>query len=216
MTEEESRELERQLSCPEGTFGIEIGKHMNKFNMGMTLNTISFLEIEDENSVLELGHGNCGHFHELIKTAKEVKYHGLEISEAMWNVSHNTISSKQAKFGLYDGEEIPYDDNFFHKVMSVNTIYFWSDPNKLISEIERTLRPNGDCVLTFGNRENMRKSPFVGKLFRLYGKNEIKDLVKNSNFAIVGFKDVVEELINMKGEPSKRKYTMVKLRKVAN
>jgi len=211
MTEKEIRELERQLSCPKGEFGMEVGRNMNKFNTGMTLNSIKYLEIKDEQKILELDHGNCGHFDKLIKTAKEIKYHGLEISETMWRVARDTISNKQAEFKLYNGEEIPYEDNFFDKIMSINTIYFWSNPNKLISEIEITLKPNGTCVLTFGNKENMKNAPYVGELFQLYGKNEIENLVKNSNFTIIEFNDITEEIINQKGEPSKRKYTMVKL-----
>ena len=61
FTEEEILELENQLSCPSGLNGIEIGTRMNTSNFEMTKKSIDALDLEDRNSVLELGHGNCGH-----------------------------------------------------------------------------------------------------------------------------------------------------------
>ncbi|NBC25034.1 MAG: methyltransferase domain-containing protein [Bacteroidetes bacterium] len=212
LTENEIRELEIQLSCPFGETGIEIGKNLNETNIGMILNSIEFLELRDENVVLELGHGNCGHLDRIFEIAREIKYYGLEISETMWNESQNRNATKQAKFELYDGENIPYNDKFFDRIMSVNTIYFWSDPIKLIREIERTLKPNGVCVLTYGDKEFMQKLPVVGEIFKLYGKNEIKDLVETTNLGIIDFKDKTEQVKGNTGEVVERRYSMAKLK----
>ena len=52
--------------------------------------------------------------------------------------------------------------------MTVNTIYFWSNPVKLIGEIERTLKLNGICVLTFGDKDFMQKLPVNGRPLALF------------------------------------------------
>lgn len=83
MTEEELRAIEKQLSCPEGELGIRVGYTMNESNIGMTLNSISFLSIKNNDSILELGHGNCGHLSKLIEEAENIHYTGIEISETM-------------------------------------------------------------------------------------------------------------------------------------
>jgi len=212
LTEKEIRELEIQLSCPFGEAGIEIGKNLNETNIGMILNSVEFLELRDESLVLELGHGNCGHLDRIIGIAKEIKYYGLEISETMWNESRNRNSTEKAQFEIYDGENIPYNDKFFDRIMSVNTIYFWSNPIKLISEIERTLKPNGVCVLTYGDKEFMEKLPVVGKRFKLYGRNEIKGLVRTTNLEIIDFKDQTEQVKGNTGEVVERRYSMAKLK----
>jgi len=213
LTPKELLELEKQLSCPSGETGIEVGKSLNDTNIGMTLNSINFLSLENKNLVLELGHGNGGHLNKLIEAAKEIKYYGLEISETMWNEAKNMNTTKQANFGLYDGENIPHNDNFFDKIMSVNTIYFWSNPIKLIQEIERTLKPEGICVLTYGEKEFMKNLPFVGELFKLHGKREINELVKITNLKVIEFKDKTEQVKSKTGEMVERKYSMVKLKK---
>ncbi len=214
LTEKEIRELEKQLACPYGETGIEIGKNLNETNIGMISNSIEFLELKDKNLVLELGHGNCGHLDELMGAAKEIKYYGLEISETMWDEAQTANSTKQAKFELYDGENIPYKDKFFDRIMSVNTIYFWSDPLKLISEIERTLKPDGICVLTYGDREFMQKLPVVGEMFKLYGRSEIKDLVGTTTLRIIDSTDRTEQVKSKTGEAVERKYSMTKLKRL--
>ena len=214
LTEQQIRELENQLSCPDGEIGIELGENMNETNFGMTLNTIEFLDLENDNSVLELGHGNCGHLDKLLSMAEEIIYFGLEISETMLNEAQKYNSNKQAEFKLYDGETIPYLDNFFNKILSVNTVYFWANPERLINEIERTLKPSGICILTYANKNFMKNLPFVGQKFTLFDQNEIKKLIKKSNLKIMEAKELTEQVKSKTGEQVERKYTMIKLKKM--
>ena len=214
FTEEQIRELENQLSCPNGEMGIELGKNMNQSNFGMTLNTIEFLDLENENSILELGHGNCGHLDKLLSMAEEIKYFGLEISEAMLNEAKKYNSDKQAEFKLYGGEIIPYSNKSFDKILSVNTVYFWENPERLINEIERTLKPSGICVLTYANKNFMKNLPFVGQKFKLFDQNEIKKLTEKSNLTIIESKELTEHVKSKTGEQVERYYTMTKLKRL--
>ncbi|RAV30752.1 class I SAM-dependent methyltransferase [Sinomicrobium soli] len=213
LTETEIRELEKQLSCPSGKMGVAVGENMNMSNIGMTINTIGLLGLDDGNTVLELGHGNCGHLVELLGRASGLRYFGLEVSETMWNEARNAHMGKPAEFQLYDGVNIPFADRFFDRVMTVNTLYFWSDPEKLLQEIERTLKPGGIGVLTYADREFMRKLPFVGVRFRLFDKRDIEELIAVSELKITGFEDKTERVKSKTGDAVERKYTMVKIAK---
>ncbi|MEM7110237.1 MAG: class I SAM-dependent methyltransferase [Bacteroidota bacterium] len=213
FTEEEIRELEKQLSCPNGEFGIEIGETMNETNIRMTLNSIDFLTLKNDNVVLELGHGNCGHLQELLGAAKRLNYHGLEISETMYEEAQKINADKPAEFNRYDGNTIPYANHFFDRTFSVNTIYFWENPEQLIGEIERTLKPEGCCVLTFGNKEFMENLPFVRGRFTLYDRRRIKRLIGKSNLTIEETREVTEQVKSKTGDQVERKFTMVKLKK---
>ncbi|MFV0305699.1 MAG: class I SAM-dependent methyltransferase [Moheibacter sp.] len=213
MTEDEIRELENQLSCPSGKKGIEVGENLNESNFDMTLSTIHFLELIDNNLVLELGHGNCRHLEKLLESAKDIKYYGLEISKTMWEEAQKINPNLQADFKIYDGEKIPFPNDFFDKIMSVNTIYFWSNPKVLINEIERTLKPNGVCVLTYANKEFMKKLPFVRSKFKLFDEKSIEKLIELSNLKIIEFKDITKQVKSKVGELVERKYTMVKVKK---
>ena len=97
-------------------------------------------------------------------------------------------ADKKAVFEIYDGETIPYADSFFDRIFSVNTIYFWTNPIGLISEIRRSLRPNGLCVLTYVNKEFAEKLPFVGDRFTLYDNNDIVKILETSDIEVVDTK----------------------------
>ncbi|WP_165851315.1 class I SAM-dependent methyltransferase [Brumimicrobium aurantiacum] len=213
MTEAEIRELENQLGCPNGEIGIEVGKTMNETNIGMTSSSIDFLNIQNKNSILELGHGNCSHLDQLLDFAENIRYFGLEISETMHLESKKLNAKKEADFRLYEGETIPFGNNHFDRIMSVNTIYFWTNPLKVIHEIERTLKQDGFCVITFANKDFMEKLPFVGDKFQLYNESDIKELVKNSNLKIIESKENTELVKSKTGDHVERKYTLVKLSK---
>ncbi len=213
ITEEEILEVEKQLSCPSGLNGVEMGKKMNETNIGMTRNSIQLLDLKDENCVLELGHGNCGHLHLILEAANRLKYFGLEVSVTMWEEAEKKSSNTHAKFRLYNGQLIPYSNNHFDRILTVNTIYFWPEPEVLLSEIERTLKDDGVFVLTYGDKSFMKDLPYVKERFRLYDKDDIRGLVKSSNLKIIDFVDKTDEVKSKTGDMVRRNYTIVRMKR---
>lgn len=213
LTVSDLNEIEKQLSKPSGQNGIEIGKRMNVSNIEMTKNSIKFLDIAEGNAVLEMGHGNCGHLEFLLKSAHGIKYLGLEISETMFNEAQKLNSNSQAEFKLYDGRTLPFTNESFDRIMTVNTIYFWSNPEELITEIERTLKSDGIFILTYADKSFMENLPFVGERFKLFEREDIQELVEKSNLQILEFIDKKDTVISKAGDQVLRKYTIAKIRK---
>lgn len=151
-SEQELRELESQLSCPKGKIGIKVGNNMNETNMSMIEDSISYLDMNDNNVVLELGFGNCKHLNKLLSASYNVQYYGLEISETMLAEAQKINSDNAAKLNLYDGRNIPFRDDSFDRIVSVNTIYFWEDAIKLIKEIENIETYRNMCANVFQQR----------------------------------------------------------------
>ena len=215
FTEKEIWEIEKQLSCPSGSNGIDIGNKMNESNIGMTKNSIQSLELRDDNTVLEIGHGNCGHLELILNASNRIKYFGLEVSETMLKEAQKINSNGQVEFKLYDGQIIPYPDKYFNRILTVNTIYFWSNAERLINEIERTLKSDGVFVLTYANKSFMKDLPFVGEKFQLFDIDDIYQLTDKSNLKIIDFQNETDEAKSKTGEKVLRKYTIVKLKKGA-
>lgn len=214
MSEDELLELEKQLSCPTGQRGIEIGRNMNETNKGMTISSMKFLDLKNQQVVLELGHGNGGHIEKLLDMAVGIHYYGLEVSETMMREAKKVCANKRAQFSLYDGENIPFDNHSFDRILSVNTLYFWSNPQKLIHEIGRTLKRDGLCVLTFGSKRFMETLPFIKDRFRLFDKEDIQSLIKFSSMDVLAFREKVEQVKNKAGGLVEREYTLVQLGKI--
>ncbi len=212
------QELERQLSHPTGQTGIEVANMLNETNIGMTLSTIELLDLKDNNVVLELGHGNCSHLAKLLSKAHNIHYHGLEVSETMFQEAKRINKDLEAghaiSFQLYDGEKIPFPDAMFDRIMTVNTLYFWSSPKKFINEIGRTLKPGGHCVITYVQKAFMEKLPFVGEIFHLYDDNDIRDLASTSALQLAQIVPKSEYVKTKDGQSVERMYSMAVLRAV--
>jgi ubiquinone/menaquinone biosynthesis C-methylase UbiE len=197
MKQEELQAIASQLKHPAGEKGIEMANMMHETNINMTRHSIQNLDISAGNSILELGHGNAGHVEFIFEQAENLKYYGLEMSGLMFQearrINRNFVSQKQAFFSLYDGNIIPFQDAFFDKIFTVNTIYFWQNPEKLLSEIYRILKPKGIFCITFAEESFMKQLPFTKYEFQLYSTEKVEKLIQKTAFKIITKETLTEK-----------------------
>lgn len=217
MKNEELQAIASQLKHPSGEKGIEMANMMNETNINMTRHSIQNLNISKENKILELGHGNAGHVEFLFEQAENLKYYGLETSELMFQearqINRNFVSQKQAFFSVYDGNKIPFEDESFDKIFTVNTIYFWQKPEELFSEIYRVLKPNGNFCLTFAEESFMKTLPFTQFEFELYSTEKALKLIEKTVFRVVYTESQIEKVKSKTGELVDRAFTTIVLEK---
>lgn len=216
MDQEKLKILARNLAHPEGEKGIEIGEMMNATNIGMTLESIKVMLIEDNEHILEIGHGNAGHVKSILNRAQNIRYTGIDISGTMHNEAKrmNELFRDQTDFVLYDGEKLPFEDKTFDKIFTVNTVYFWKQPVDYLNEIYRVLKKTGTFVLTFGQRDFMEKLPFTKFDFTLYNTDEMEETVSKSYFNRMTVSEREEEVKSKTGEETiTRNYTILTIKK---
>ena len=217
MKKDELIEIASQLKLPKGEKGIEMGNMMHETNINMTHNAIQNLNITKDDKILELGHGNAGHLEYLFKKASNLNYYGLEMSELMFHEAQKTnrhfVSKKQAFFSLYDGSEIPFQENFFDKIFTVNTIYFWKNPEKMLLEIYRVLKTKGIFCLTFAQEGFMKQLPFIQYEFELYTTEKAESLIERTSFRIKYSETLKEKIKSKTGELVSRDFTTIVLEK---
>ncbi len=216
MEKKELKILAQNLANPKGEKGIEIGEMMNTTNIGMTVESIRALLIEDDEHILEIGHGNAGHLKNILKLATNLKYTGIDISETMHHEAKklNKEFDKQADFVLYEGKKLPFDNKVFDKIFTVNTVYFWENPVEFLNEIYRVLKDDGTFVLTFGQRDFMEKLPFTAYDFTLYNNDEMEELVSKSHFKRMKISEKEEEIKSKTGDETiQRIYTILTIKK---
>lgn len=216
MEKEDLKILAQNLANPQGEKGIEIGEMMNATNIGMTLESIKTLLIEDNEHILEIGHGNAAHVKSILNKAKNLKYTGIDISETMHKEAQrfNEDIKNQAEFILYEGKILPFEEKTFDKIFTVNTVYFWKEPVKFLNEIYRILRDNGTFVLTFAQRNFMESLPFTKYGFTLYSTSEMEQMVSKSHFKRMKVSEK-SELVKSKAENEtiRRIYTVLTIKK---
>lgn len=123
------------------------------------------------------------------------------------------IETGHARFDLYDGGRIPFGGESFDRGFGVNTIYFWREPETLLGELYRVLRPGGLLAIAFAQKSFMRRLPFVRELFRLYDDGDFMKLVAPSRFRLESLKAITEEVRGKTGELVEREFTVGLLRK---
>lgn len=212
FTPEQLKELASQLSKPNGAQGIDVANMMHDSNIGMTMSTASALKISDSDHILELGHGNGKHIAQILAHAKNIKYQGLEIAELMKQEAESQ-NLANAKFDLYDGQNIPFNNDSFTKAMTVNTIYFWEKPIELLNEVYRVLKNDGIFCIGFAQKEFMETLPFTQHGFNLYNHKKLQQLVAETSFELVSFTEHVEQVRSKADEMVERAYTVATLRK---
>lgn len=216
MEEKDLKILAQNLANPEGETGLKVAEMMNATNIGMTLESIKTLLIEDSECILEIGHGNAAHVKSLLNLANDLKYVGIDISETMHKEAQrlNDEFKDQAEFVLYKGKVLPFEDKTFDKIFTVNTAYFWKQPVEYLNEIYRVLKDNGTFVLTFGQRDFMETLPFTQYDFKLYNSDEMEETVSKSHFKRMKISEKEEQVKSKAGgETVTRLYTVLTIKK---
>ncbi|MEL4308054.1 class I SAM-dependent methyltransferase [Joostella sp. CR20] len=204
-----------QLKCPSGSKGIEMGEMMHATNIGMTRSAIKALNLNDKDEVLEIGHGNAKHLNEFFQEAKALKYVGVDISEQMHIQAKNFANDlKEAtQFYLYNGINLPFEADTLHKVFTVNTIYFWSNPTDFLNEIYKVLKPSGLLSVCFAEQSFMEQLPFIDNQFELYDEEKVIRLIGTSDFLIEEIIRKSEVVTAKDGTSVTRDYLVVVLKK---
>lgn len=217
LSEEQLIELARQLRNPSGENGVSTGIKMNDTNSNMINCTLETLKITDNETILEIGPGNAQHLSQLMSVAKNIQYYGVDVSETMIKeakkINAPFVSSGKASFLHSNGQLIPFPKNTFDKIFTVNTIYFWENPNQYMAEIIRVLISGGTFSIAFVDKESMEKMPFTQHGFQLYDLERINTFLsqfKLSNKQIVRQKENVN---GVDGSKTEREFIILTVKK---
>lgn len=207
MDEETLKIIAGQLRQPSGEYAIQVGEKMNEGNLHINLNTFEALNLSKDDSVLEIGMGNGYFVKNILTTQDSIKYTGCDFSEIMVEEARKQnefyVTMGRASFYSADAHELPFENEVFDRVFSVNTIYFWDNPQKVLSEIWRVLKPAGQLVISVRPKSIMQHYPFVKYGFSLFSKEDLTILMTNNNFKIFEIIEKGEPEVEINGELTK-------------
>lgn len=205
MDEDIFKHIASQLRKPSGPDGIETGERMNVGNLHINLNAIDAMKLQAGDEVLEIGMGNGYFVKNILEVDPSITYTGYDFSPDMVVESQQRneeyIKSRRASFIFGDAVDMPFSGNSFNKVLTVNTIYFWEDQQKVLSEIFRILKPGGRLYIAIRPRSVMEHYPFVKYGFNMFSKEDVTELLAANNFSEI---KVIE-----KEEPSQDRFGTV-------
>ncbi len=182
-------DLNGQYRRPSGIIGRWVGGKMADQHRSENLWTIQQLSVKPTDKLLEIGFGPGFAIQEIIPILTTGSIAGVDFSQTMVK-SAKRRNVQAVKAGIVDlryGEviHIPFADNTFDKVFSINSIYFWINPLAAFKELYRVLKPNGLLTITFLPSERWDSTPTATDDFKPYSSVEIQAL-----FSQVGFTNI--------------------------
>ncbi len=217
----DSVSLGQQLRCPSGTDAPKIGEIMFESNCNMIFKTIDILNIEPNTSTFEIGFGNGKHLPHLFNKKKALTYHGLEISLAMIKeaTSNNKalVSNGEVQFKhMYDDKALKEININFDYCFSVNTLYFWKNPQFYFNEIYRVLKLGGKIAITFIPKYFGEQLAFTQNEFLFYESDEVESFLCTSGFSDIESIKLTENAISKDGQNIIRPFIITTALKLQN
>jgi len=181
-----------QFQKPAGILGRAVGHLMAFKNKERSWWVLPMLEIHQNDCLLEVGFGSGIDIRRVSEIAVDGFVAGVDHSPLMVAQASRrnraAIDKGGVELQLGCASKLPYPDDFFNKVFSINVAQFWTDPVAVMREMRRVVRTGGLVAVAVQPRSKNAKERTARETGRL--------LVENMRAA--GFNEVRLEAKRMK------------------
>ncbi len=180
-------DLDAQYRRPSGLLGRWVGRKMIQQHRPENLWTVSLLDVQPTDHILEVGFGPGLAIGEVAQRVPQGRVAGIDFSRAMVRMARqrNAAAVRAGRADLRYGAAaaLPFDDGSFDKAFSIHSIYFWARPLDALREIRRVLRPAGRVALTILPRGRWPGGGIETPACRPYSGEELRSLLASAGFA---------------------------------
>jgi ubiquinone/menaquinone biosynthesis C-methylase UbiE len=155
--------------------------------------TLSHLEIQSGDRVLDLGCGTGTLIQHLLEIAPEAEIVGLDSSAEMLNISKQKLPAS-VQLQMSSAESVPFPSNGFDILVSTSALHYFRNPDRAVQEMQRVLKPSGRLILTdwcydywtcrgldLWLRLRLRDRAYC----RTYGTSDLKQMLQAGRFEVV-------------------------------
>lgn len=188
--------ISSQLKNPKGFGGRTISFVQNVANQKMYRELVRLVHMYPSDKLLDIGYGN-GYLIKRLYGKCPNKMYGIDVSDDAMAMAtkHNAKANAAKKLHLSVGDccDLPYEDNMFAAVTSINTIYFWKDTLKGLTEIRRVLKEGQSFYNVIYTKEYLEKIKYAQTGFKKFTPKELEALGKEAGFSSVKGKYIVKD-----------------------
>jgi arsenite methyltransferase len=179
------------------------GEKMRNHHLDITEKTIRLMNLRPGERVLDLGCGSGWATRLLARIVGDGpegfgQVVGLDVSDEM--IRQARTESKDFDNILYvwgSSEQIPWEENFFDKVLSVESFYYYADQDRALAELFRVMAPKGKLFILINlYKDNEYSLQWVDKLkvpVQVRSAAEYLDLLKKHTFENVEWRQIPDD-----------------------
>jgi arsenite methyltransferase len=120
------------------------GDEMEDHHSDITEQTIALMNLQPEDRVLDMGCGTGWASRRLARIVTAGEVVGIDVADEMLRRAEQASAGIQnVRYIWGSAEKIPAQDNFFTKVLSVESFYSYADQGKALDELRRVMAPGG-------------------------------------------------------------------------
>jgi ubiquinone/menaquinone biosynthesis C-methylase UbiE len=179
--------IARQFGNPTGFGGNISTLVMNCLNKKLYRAVVDNLNILKTDTILDIGFGN-GYLVSKLSKENLQKIYGIEISPDMLRVTtektRKNIEQGKVELLLADVQDLPFEENLIDKIYTINTVYFWQDVYKGLSEIKRVLKPDGVFLNVIYVKKWLDKLPITQYGFSKYTVEQIEKVTAEGGLKV--------------------------------
>ncbi len=175
------------------------GEEMEQHHISITQQTLALMGLKHGERVLDLGCG-AGWATRLLAQLvaggeRPGQVVGLDVSDEMVRRARGASTQyDNILFVVGSAQQIPWEENFFDKVLSVESFYYYGDQDRALDELFRVIAPKGELFILINlYKDNAYSLRWVEELkvpVQVRSEQEYVELLKES-----GFEDVRAMLI---------------------
>jgi len=177
---------------PVGEDGEKMLRRMNESHYVVTGWALEHWKIRENDRILDIGCGGGATLKRMSEEVRDGHLIGVDYSATSLELSGKTNAEalQQGKMDLVEAsvEKLPFADNAFDKIITVESFYFWPNPQENLKEVRRVLKTGGTFLLVADIyekpglprevKDNIRK-------FHLFNptREQFKNLFREAGFA---------------------------------
>ena len=176
---------------------------MEKHHLSIAEQTIRRMDLKPGERVLDLGCGTGWATRGIARLVAEGpvgfgQVIGLDISDEM--IARAREASKEFENILFvwsSAEKIPWEENYFNKVLSIEAFYYYPDQERVLTEMFRVMAPKARLYILINlYKENPYSLRWVDKLgvpIHMRSENEYAEMLKRHTFEEIEIHHVPDE-----------------------